>query len=180
MEIVISLTAFVLCGFGRRIAGGCFQDLTGLDIGDLPVRLFFGLTVALAALMAGVTFWWAVALIPITWVGTTTGNFDGTSMGRDTRPYWRDFAGMTLHGVLSIILPTVWAWYFGFALWPIILSGFLIGPCYEAGYRLFPFVPGHAYSRPTWIKGFAAATEWGEIFWGGFIGLGTVLAIFLA
>lgn len=180
MIILSIIYSFVLCGFGRRIAGGGFQGMTGIDIGDLPVRLFFGLTVALSALLVGVPFWWSMAMIPITWIGTTTGNFDGLSMGRAERSYLRDFAGMTAHGILSVIAPCIWAWYLGYAIWPIALSGLLIAPCYEAGYRLCPFVPGHAYSRPNWPAGFQAATEWGEIFWGGLVGVGTVLAVLLA
>jgi hypothetical protein len=34
--------SFLLSAPGRRVAGGALQQWTGRDIGDLPVRIFFG------------------------------------------------------------------------------------------------------------------------------------------
>ena len=60
------------------MCGGLYNSITGHASpgGDLPVRIFFALTLAAAAYMGGVVWWVALALIPLNWIGTTTGLFD--------------------------------------------------------------------------------------------------------
>lgn len=163
--------AIVLPGIGRRVCGGAFQQWTGKNVGDTPARLFFGLTVCLAALLAGVTWWWCLALIPVTWVGTVTGNFGGIAMGRSGNPYWRDFAGMTLHGALSGVLPAAGAWWLGYGWWAIAIAALTIAPLYSIGWM----ASGKA-GNPKLPLGLRGGSELGELFWGGAMGLGTFLA----
>lgn len=174
MHILFGLLAFFLGAFGRRIAGGALPELTPWNAGDQVVRLFFGLTVALAALMGGVSWLLCLAMIPATWVGTTTSNFDSMAMGRGGHnSFARDFAGMTLHGVLSAALPALGAWYMGFAWWPIALSGFLIAPLYDLGWRISP----NGGTGITWMPLFLrVGTAFGEFFWGGAVALLTYFA----
>jgi hypothetical protein len=116
------------------VAGGAFQQWSGIDVGDLPARLFFGLTVGVAALLAGAVWWVALALIPAIWVGTTVGNFGGIGMGRSGNPYWRDFGGLTLHGLLGVAAPALLVWWVGH-FWPaLLLAGLSIAPLYTAGW----------------------------------------------
>ena len=173
------LTAAILGAFGRRIAGGLHETWTGKKWGQ-PTRLFFGATIAASAMLAGADPLWSLALIPAVWVGTITGLFGGLGMGRGEQGYWRDVGGMTLHGVLSIILPCVWCWYLGYAWWPVALSGFLIGPAYEAGYRLIGRNPyPYPFNRMNWPMGLNAATEFGELFWGATRGVGIAVAVMI-
>lgn len=166
-------------GFGRRLAGGLFQQWSGLDWGQ-PVRLFFGFTCSFAGWLAGAGWMEALALAPLVWVGTTLGLFGGLGMGRGSQGYWRDFGTMTLHGVLSVILPCAWAVWLGYAWWPIALSGLLIGVAYEAGYRLIGLNPQpYPFNRISWPAGFNGAPEWGELIWGAVRGVGVALAVLI-
>lgn len=189
MIVLILLLSSIMGAMGRRIAGGVFETWTGLKWGQ-PTRLFFGLMLALSAIIAGAPFWISLILIPATWVGTTLGLFGGLGMGRagvDKHPnflskvYLRDFGAMTLHGTLSIILPSIWAWYFGFNIWPIIISGLITGICYEIGYRIIGLNPRpYPFSKLNWPNGFNSSPEYGELIWGATRGLGVALAVILA
>lgn len=181
-----AIVSFLLGAFGRRICGGLFETWANVKWGQ-PTRLFFGLTLALGAFISGAPLWVSAILIPLVWVGTTLGLFGGLGMGRagkDENPnllskvYLRDFGAMTLHGTLSIILPAIWAWYFGYNVLPIVLSGLLIGFCYELGYRIVGINPRpEPFNKPGWPNGFNGSPEWGELIWGGVRGLGVSLAV---
>lgn len=182
-----------------------------------------GRALAIAAALAGAPIVWAAALVPLTWIGTTTGNFGALDMGRVAVsrtqlelapgarlaegppgvfsgiwwPQWRrDVLGMTLHGVLSAILPEVWV--VALALWlhgvtwhavlgaapaatVILLAGLAAAPGYELGYQISRYRgPMEGWGRdqgPRWLNG---ATQFGELFWGIAMGVGTLWGAWLA
>ena len=186
MHILICIISALLGAFGRRVAGGGFQDLTGINVGDTPVRIFFGLTIGAAALMSGVFWAYALALVILTFIGSTAGYFGGLGLGRPVRlplpanNYWKDFGEVTAHGVLSVILPCFGAWYLGYAWWLILISGFVIAPCYEIGYRIAPYAGvQYGWVRPNWPLWLQGAVQFGEFIWGAVLGLTTALACFL-
>lgn len=160
--VVLSL---FLGAFGRRAAGGAlnqwFRPNGPRVMGDTPARLIFGVTVALPAFLCGAIWWQALLLIPAVWVGTTTGNFGSIALGRSGNPWWRDVAGLTLHGVLSALPPALLAIVFGYPWGFMLLSGFLIAPLYELGW----IISGKSgnVKLPVGLKGGA---ELGEAFWG--------------
>lgn len=49
------LLAALLGALGRRLAGGAFQQWTGFDVGDLPVRIAFAALIVAAAFLGGWT-----------------------------------------------------------------------------------------------------------------------------
>lgn len=178
IQVLLAFLSFVLGAFGRRIAGGALPQWTPWNAGDQIVRLFFGLTVGVSALLAGVPWYLALALVPATWVGTTTSNFNSMAMGRGGQTMLHDVAGMTLHGVLSAALPALGAWWMGYEWWPIALSGFLIAPLYDLGWRIAGPDGGKGL---TWMpRGLQVGTEFGELFWGGTVALGTYLAVLVS
>src|SRR3954470_16720142 len=99
--------AAILGAVGRRVCGGLYNSITGKRSpgGDVPVRIFFAVTLAVSAYLGGLVWWLALALIPLNWIGATTGLFDALAMGRGGNSLFRDFMGMTLHGVLSSAPP---------------------------------------------------------------------------
>lgn len=166
--------AFLLGALGRRIAGGGFQDLTRLDIGDLPVRIFYGATVALAALIGGAVWWVALLMIPAVWVGTTTGNFESMCMGHGKYTFRHDFLGMTEHGALSAVLPAVVVCLAGFvwgAIAVFLVITFTASPSYMFGWWIEGRWPFHTYGDFL-----SPPTPMAECIWGGL----TALAVFLA
>lgn len=170
--MILGLAAsFLLGALGRRVCGGAFEQWTGKDIGDLPVRLFFGVTLGAAAALAGVPWYYCLALVPITWVGTTTGNFDGIAMGHGVTDYWTDFFRMSAHGLLSGVLPFLGAWLAGYAVTPIAVAALSIGPCYTIGWLITGI-----RVRSNWPNGLRSGTEWAECLWGGAMGVGTYVA----
>ena len=169
--ISFSALAFVLGAVGRRVCGGAFQQWTGKDIGDTPVRLFFGVCLGAAALIAGVHWYYCLALIPVTWVGTVTGNFNSMAMGRGGMSYAHDFFGLSLHGLLSGILPAAGAYFAGYGYVAIAIAALSISPLYTLGWAMTGI-----QGKPSWPLGFRSGTEWGELLWGGAMGLGTLVA----
>lgn len=192
MSILLSGLILSISGamgaMGRRIAGGLFEQWTGFKWGQ-PTRLFFGFMLALAAFISGAPFWTAMILVPLVWVGTTLGLFGGLGMGRagipvhpslTSRRYLRDFGAMTLHGTLSIILPSIWAWYFGYAILPVVISGVIIGFCYEAAYRIIGInPPPHAFTKEAWPRGYNHSPDFGELVWGAARGIGMSLSVLM-
>lgn len=246
-HLAVALAAMILGGFGRRIAGGLWGDLLGRRSpgGDGPIRLAFGLLIAASALLAGAPLGWSVLLAALTFAGSTTGNFDGLTMGRvawlsyepapaadliatthcsgyyagiDPRKRRRAALGLTVHGLLSAASPALLVAGLEFHRWqhasaaialkisgmefhwgsavtaaahqgggigiawiPVLLSGLLIAPCYEAGYRLAsyqgPLLGWERLGWPCWLRG---ATQFAEFGWGACLGLGTVLGVWLA
>jgi hypothetical protein len=180
LNTLIITASFVLGGLGRRVAGGAFQQWTGKDIGDLPVRLFFGACIALAALLAGATWWVAAFLILAIWAGTTIPLFGGLGMGRSGNDYWQDFGGMTAHGALGmsiLMIPAPWLHINWLPLW---LAGLSISPLYTVGWSLTHQLPNGSREvawLPYSLKG---GSEVGEVLWGGAVGIGTALAVMLS
>lgn len=175
MIALFSLASFTLGALGRRVAGGVLNQWFSLNIGDTPARLFYGLTVAVAALAGGLGWLVAGLLIPAVWVGTTTGNFAALAMGTDGSSLAEDWEGMSLHGFLSAVLPSLVV-FFGDhdnsigGLLVLLGVTFLASPSYYLGWR----IAGHgAPWLPTGLKG---GTEVAEALWGGL----TALSVFLA
>ena len=169
--------AFLLGAFGRRAAGGVLNQWAGRPdsrplVGDTPTRLLFGVTIALAAALGGAVGWQALLMVPAVWVGTTTGNFHSMAMGRAQTSYVHDFVGMSLHALLSALLPTAvaaygWhvqaAWLFGLTM--------LASPLYSLGWTI-----SGRQGNPRLPLGMRGGSELGEAFWGGATGVGALLA----
>lgn len=196
MMVLFLLGSFAMGAVGRRIAGGGFQDVTGMDIGDLPVRLFFGVMLASAAALGGITnIWQGVAFVIATWLGAITGNFGGLGLGRSaTDNYWRSFAGLSLHGLLTgLPLTAVFVvgagvhhhWTYAALIhsvghsWGIMVASLLIAPLYEVGWRcswvgLKGVVPNPTqWHLPKWWPNvIGGGSALGEFLWGGALGVG--------
>lgn len=170
MTFALIPVAALLGAVGRRVCGGLYNSITGKRSpgGDLPVRIFFAATLALSAYLGGVGWLPALVLIPLNWVGTTTGLFDSLAMGRGGRPYWKDFLGMTLHGVISALLPAILFYFTGTlrSAEVAFLGGLLISPCYSLGWSLTGL-----HGRKGWPKGMQQGTEVAELLWGAVMGV---------
>jgi hypothetical protein len=163
--------AVVLGGLGRRVAGGAFQQWTGLDVGDFPARAFFGLTLTIS-LMLGHYEWWCWLIILFTFLGCSIPNFGGIALGRSGNSYRRDALGLTAHGALSMgITALPLAYFHPYGIIYLVLAGCLIVPMYEIGWTLAG-VRGRAL-LPLGLRG---GSELGELFWGGTCGVGAYLA----
>lgn len=176
--ILLLLASFLLCGVGRRFAGGGFEELTGLDVGDLPTRAFFGATMTLAAFLGGVHSWWLLTMVITGMLGCSIGMFDCLSMGREPARSWAtDAWGAVKHGVLSMLITSL-----AFLIvdltgggyrsdLPLVVMGFTMPLFYELGWRLYEgkLIP----RRPMWILG--QPTTVGEFAWGGMCGVGMFL-----
>ena len=169
--------AIILGALGRRIAGGLWNSIFGRPSpgGDMPVRLIFAAALSLAAYLGGVRWFVALILVPLNYIGTTTGNFDSLAMGRGGRPYWKDFLGMTLHGLLSALAPAVLflvvAWPHPWAALVVIAAGLAISPCYTIGWAVCGL-----HGRSAWIKGCQQGPEIAELLWGGVMGAAAFIA----
>lgn len=194
MHLSLILPAFVLGAFGRRAAGGVLNPLTGHTdahplTGDLPTRMGFGATVALAAAMGGASWWQCLLMVPAVWVGTTTGNFGSIDMARNQDTFAHDWLGMSLHAFLSAVLPSVvvvapligpawphvwqpfladprWLWAFGFTM--------TAAPIYWFGWAVA------GYGGVRWLpRGLRGSVEIAEALWGGMCAAGVFLAFAL-
>jgi len=160
----------ILGAVGRRVCGGLYNSITGKRSpgGDLPVRIFFAVTLAASADMGGVVWWAALALMPLNWIGTTTGLFDALAMGRGGNSYWKDFLWMTLHGILSSGPPAVLFFFLGGWVPAAIAfaGGLIISPCYTIGWSVTGL-----FGRRNWPKGMQQGTEVAELIWGAVMGV---------
>ena len=194
MEYALAFLVITLCGIGRRVAGGAFEQWTGINLGDLPTRLFFGACVALTAFTAGhlshplvinlhvlnpswtdIVFpLWAkiVALILGVWVGTTIPNFSSIDFGKAENTVLHDFLGLIIHGLGGVALPAFIAAQMGYFWQPLILAGLFISPAYWVGWAL---AGKHGLN---WLPvGFRGGSELGEFLWGSLcIGAATYMA----
>ena len=163
------LLSFALGGIGRRIAGGAVNEWFHRDVGDHPVRLFYGLTVAFSALMGGAAWPVAALTIPAVWLGTVTGNFRSLSMGHGEYSFQHDFWGMTAHGALSTA-PCLLAWYAGLG-WlavALIAAGCLAAaPCYILGWWTAIRIGSQDAGVTAMPPGLRGGTQLAEVLWGG-------------
>lgn len=172
----ILLPAFALGGLGRRVAGGVMGQWFNWDTGALISRNFYGLTLALAALAGGVVWWQAAIIVPCTYIGCTVPNkftfpdswgiapIGGIGLGRQPGGnFWRDAAGLLVHGLAGTGLAAIGAWWLGFILWPLLVaSGASIVGAYLIGWA----VTGQL-GRYDFPLGFRDGAEVGEFLWGG-------------
>ena len=189
VSIGLGSLAALLGGLGRRIAGGGFEEWTGgpgtggIDLGDLPVRIFYAAMIVCAAYLAGgfqpiEAFGWTFPawLQPIAlgigiWIGTTIPNFSAIDLGKGEGAAWSDLAWLTLKGLLNVAVPVLVAIAGGHA-WPWLLAGGLaIGVAYWLGWT----IAGHA-GRVDFPVGLRGGTQIGEVLTGAAIGAGTFLA----
>lgn len=170
IETLWLIAAFLLGAIGRRVCGGAFQQWTGRDIGDLPVRLFFGLTLAIAAGLAGALWWQMAAIIPLTWIGAASGNFNSMAMGHGKDSYLHDTLGLSAHGLISgglLALPFLTPGHVGHWWWPLI-GGLSCAGTYEIGWTW------NLQQGPSWVSG---PTQVAELLFGGLMGVALYLAV---
>lgn len=158
---------------GRRGAGGAYNQWfstgdTARVMGDTPARILYGVTIALAALLGGAPWWQAAGLVPLVWVGTTTGNFHSMGMGRAQTSYLHDCFGMSAHAALSAALPTAWA--YAFAWWWMLGLTMLAAPLYSLGWMI-----SGREGRPSFPIGLRGGSEIGEALWGASCALGAFM-----
>lgn len=168
--IILAIAGAALMGaLGRRMAGGVFEQWTGKDIGDYPVRAFFGLMLACSAFI-GSYEWASFLLIPSTFFGCSIPNFGGIAMGRGASAggtSWKhDAIGLTGHGVLSMAITVLPLIFFHSQWYLLLVAGFLIAPAYEIGWSVTG-VPG----RKSWPFGLQGGSEIGECIWGAACGI---------
>lgn len=166
-----------------------WSALVGKDLGDTPVRLLWGLLVALpvAPLLSHQP--WAVgacaAICVAVWAGSTWGyGKTGMQMGRGghsaaapTASAWgRDAAQVLLHGAVGMALPALVAfWATGGIPWTILLAGVLCPLAYELAYRFPLHIPRlGCLNDPS--RGLIDPCPTAELLWGGVVGLGTAMA----
>lgn len=177
------LLVALMGALGRRVCGGAFEQWTGLDIGDFPVRFFFGLTVSLAAFLGGLVWWQALIAAPAIFLGCSIpltfrnlpliGTIGSIHFGSapDPLPLWRRALGLLLHGVGNVAGVIALAVYLK-AHWALVLLGGLsIYPAYELGWRITgdPILP--------WMPlGLRSGSELAEAFWGAAVAVSVFTA----
>ena len=171
-----------LGGLGRRVAGGSLNEWFHVDVGDLPVRLFYGAMLGLAALMGGAAWWVALAMILAGWSGQAIGgNFESLAMGREGHSRLHDWLGMSAHGAISAVAPTALVLYAG-GIWWMTAVGFLSAAlCYEIGWFVAEktgnqVVMGKPMVYPWFPPGLQGGTQLAEVFWGAACGAGVFLS----
>lgn len=160
------IIAAILGALGRRIAGGVFQQWSGLDAGDYPVRAFFGLMLMLSAAIGGYSSWPVLLLVPSTFIGCSL-PVGGIGMGRgNPTRYWHDFWTVTAHGAGNMGLAALPYLWLGGHWWWLLLAGFAIAPLYELGWRI-----DESVRRSILPLGLMWGSEWGEALWGAACGV---------
>lgn len=177
---VLAVPGSFLGGLGRRMAGGSFEQWTGINPGDYPTRAFWGLTCALALIPLHPTWWaypaaalavflgcaWPIHLRLGSWC-----DIGGTAQGRGVRSLANDVAGLTLHGVGNLLLLYPLVWWLGGHVWPVFVAGLIISPCYELGWQI-----ARNQEHLRWPAGFRSGPEFGELIWGTVVWWGIFLA----
>lgn len=120
------LAAAVLCALGYRARGGWNTGIN-LHSEQLARVVFWGFPCALAGAVAGLG-WWALALVPLAWVGSTSGYPWGCmDMGTRSGRYVQAFLGMALKGLLTVApMLALLVWRGGD--WPGLLAAGLAFP----------------------------------------------------
>jgi hypothetical protein len=176
--MILALALSPLGGIGRRVAGGYanqFAEARGWIkpgarvMGDVPARAIWGATLALAALAGGAVWWQAAAVVPAVVAGCSVPMWaiDPISPGYRS-PIWLRCLGNEAHGLLSMALVTIGAWWFGY-YWPAALIGSLA--------MLPAYVVGWAVARPSFPVGFRLGSEVGEFLWGCALFAGLFLTV---
>jgi hypothetical protein len=175
MTMLLALCASALLGgLGRRVAGGGFQQWTGIDVGDYPARAFFGLTLAVSAAVGGTYNWGVPLLVLSTFLGCSIPmamsimgvRWGGMALGRDGGSWRRSAIGLTGHGVLSMAITAVPLCYFGGHWAQLLIAGVLIVPAYEIGWDAIG-----TKSNTHLPPGFQGGSEIGEVLWGSLCGI---------
>jgi hypothetical protein len=171
---LLVIASALLGGLGRRVAGGSFEQWTGINLGDYPVRAFFGATLA-AGCFLGSHQLWSLTLILSGFLGCAIPNFGGIGMGRSGNPWQQDAGGLNSHGTYSMGITALPLAYFNWhGLIFIIAAGYAIVPFYELGWR----ITGKA-GRPGLPLGLRGGSELGELFWGAACGIGAFAAAYV-
>jgi hypothetical protein len=183
MTTVLIILAALFGALGRRLAGGAFQQWTGLDVGDLPVRIAFAALIVAAAFLGGwhphaltvlsivVPPWSMPILLGLgVWIGSTMPMFSSIDLGKAEGTVPLDIAGLTAHGLLGIMLPAALAWWGAYApLW-LLAAGLLSAPAYWLGWTIT------GVRGAQWLPlGLRGGTEIGETLWGAAVGIGAFL-----
>ena len=89
-------------------------------------------------------------------------------------PYWYDFIGNTVMGIVSMLVPALILAFHGLylAALPLIVCGAMRGIAYAIGWAIIP-----EWHRPKWPEYIGYSTAIAELFAGAFIGLGIVMAL---
>jgi hypothetical protein len=170
--------AIIASAIGRRVAGGGFQDVTGINTGDYPVRAFWGLMCCVGLVGHGLPWWSYPAMVLAVFLGCAVPihfrqlGIGGTLNGRGPQSAWTDVSGLTLHGVGNMILPALLVWYLGGAWVWILLAGVTIAGWYEIGMR----IGNGGTGRPGWPSVIGSGPPIGELCWGAGVGLAIALA----
>lgn len=165
--------AAVLCGLGRRVAGGVLNQWFAPKsrvMGDLPARCIWGGTLALAAGCSGALVWQAFAIVPLVVIGCAVPMWaiDPLATGYRT-PRWLRCVGLLAHGVLSMLLLTLAAWWCGYQWGWLLAASAAILPLYAFGWVIAP--------RLSLPIGARAGSEIGEWLFGLTMGVAVIGAI---
>lgn len=165
------IVAALASALGRRMAGGLLSHWVGVDLGDLPVRILWGVILAVCAYIVGLQWQYALALIPLVWVDTTVGYFGSMSAGNQQgRSHAVDYALLTLHGLSGVLSPAIGAFLLHLNPVWLIASGLLCAPCYALAW-VWPWeipILGCLQRDPP---------PTAELLWGACVGAGVVLTI---
>ena len=164
----------LLGALARRSVGGWLSATIGYDITDPFIRLLWGVLMGAVALAAGAVWWQAAAVVPLLWVGSTTGMFNGFTMGRAPgRNVWKDAACMLLYSTGCVSLLCAAAVLAGYGWSSLCLLGAAV---------LCPVVYELAWLIPLNIPALGCLPQdpppTAELAWGAVVGVavaGTVL-----
>lgn len=201
MIYILIPIVLIVGALGRRIAGGvlnqwfvgilfqpgAFLTLLGGDagrvMGDTPARLIYGASMAVAALLAGAGLTVAALMIPAYFIGSTTGNFNSTGMGRSSTGFVECFLGMSVHAALTAVVPyltlvALTMRLHGVSWLAFEQGGWLVGLCMLAAplYDLAWCITG-LNGKARFPNGFQQGPDLGEAFWGAATALGVFLTL---
>lgn len=167
----------ILGAFARRSVGGWLSKTIHYDITDPFIRLMWACLMALVAFSAGLIWWQSLAIIPIFWVGSTTGMFSGFTMGRKNgRNIWLDTGCMLVYGSGCLIPLAVAAFFVGLTPLFLISAAVLCPVIYELAW-LFPLeIPalGCYHNDPVYLTD---PPPTAELFWGAIVGMAVAATV---
>src|SRR4051794_16329291 len=89
-----------VCGLGFGLRAWCLDRYASIPV-QINKLVFWAVPCGLTAWAAGAEWWHAVLIVPAIWACSTV------ELGRGEGWFWRDFAVLTLHGVLGVSLAAV-------------------------------------------------------------------------